>query len=223
MQIMNKKKAQNDRFAYRQEIQRFVNNQDDTRDLMRKRRKKFEMQRRLGYEQGKQEQFQRSPLPTMNRNLKISSSLVSGRASGNQYQIQPHLKKLVKIGFPNLKISHVGTKWKGSFREKPSVERITEKRKKITTRNNHLYIYSRLSDSHSYQDLAGLSSRSRARVYLDNQSYQKLRKGKLNHTTNTYGCDSHLGSKSQDKDAVSLTSRPGRIKSTNIARIASRG
>lgn len=150
--------------------------------------------------------------------------MVSGRVSGSGYQMQPHLKQLVKIGFPDLKISHAGSRYRGPLREQPSIHDLTEKRKKVTTRNNHKYIYSRMSDNESYRDLADLSSRSRARVYLDNQSFMKIRKGKLNHTTNTYGCESHQGSRSQDKDAISLTSRQaGRIHSMNIARVASRG
>jgi hypothetical protein len=193
---------------------------------MRKRRKKFEIQRRIGYEQGKQDYLQRQPLPTTNRDTIFAASQISGRLSNLRNQMQPQLRNLVKIGFPDLKINNVGYKYSGPLREQLSIQQLTEQRKKVTTRNNHKYIYSRISDNESFQDLADLSARSRARIYLDNQSFTKLRKGKLNHTTNTYGCDSHQGSrsKSQDKDLISLTSRQaGRIKSMNVARAASRG
>lgn len=82
--------------------------------------------------------------------------------------MQPYLKNLVKLGFPDMKIANSGYRQKGPFKEQSSLEQLTEKRKRVTTRNNHKYIYSRVSDGESYQDLGDLSARSRARVYLDN-------------------------------------------------------
>ena len=148
MKVAKRKRQANKDQLHKMEIHKVLQRKEMAK-AVRKKKKKLESMRRSMSKQMMAD-YNRGKIIKMKS---IKNPFLHGEemmnTSNSIYQLSPALSQLAKIRFPNLRVKQDRSFEKSGFLDKPSYKKVMKKHKEMTSRNNHMYLYSRRSQSGS--------------------------------------------------------------------------